>query len=85
MGAARHGGTRGLVRRAPRPAGARPRHGRGRGRARHRGRGPRHGRRPAERRTAGDAARRHLCAVEQPDLFNQAVAEFAAALARTSR
>ncbi|MFD0688403.1 alpha/beta fold hydrolase [Actinomadura fibrosa] len=25
----------------------------------------------------------HLCAVEQPDLFNQAVAEFAAALART--
>ncbi|MEO3829320.1 alpha/beta fold hydrolase [Actinomadura sp. B10D3] len=27
----------------------------------------------------------HLCAVEQPDLFNQAVAEFAAALARTSR
>ncbi|TMQ85663.1 alpha/beta fold hydrolase [Actinomadura soli] len=26
----------------------------------------------------------HLCAVEQPDLFNQAVAEFAAALARTS-
>lgn len=27
----------------------------------------------------------HLCAVEQPDLFNQAVAEFATALARTSR
>ncbi|MDL4821844.1 alpha/beta fold hydrolase [Actinomadura opuntiae] len=27
----------------------------------------------------------HLCAVEQPDLFNQAVAEFAAALARTTR
>lgn len=27
----------------------------------------------------------HLCAVEQPDLFNQAVAEFAAALSRTSR
>ena len=27
----------------------------------------------------------HLCAVEQPDLFNQAVAEFAAALARTAR
>ncbi|MEV4007205.1 alpha/beta hydrolase [Actinomadura sp. NPDC049753] len=27
----------------------------------------------------------HLCAVEQPELFNQAVAEFAAALARTSR
>ncbi|RFS81895.1 alpha/beta fold hydrolase [Actinomadura spongiicola] len=27
----------------------------------------------------------HLCAVEQPDLFNQAIAEFAAALARTSR
>ncbi|MFI0367635.1 alpha/beta fold hydrolase [Actinomadura sp. 1N219] len=26
----------------------------------------------------------HLCAVEQPDLFNQAVAEFAAALARTA-
>jgi pimeloyl-ACP methyl ester carboxylesterase len=26
----------------------------------------------------------HLCAVEQPDLFNQAVAEFAAALARMS-
>jgi pimeloyl-ACP methyl ester carboxylesterase len=27
----------------------------------------------------------HLCAVEQPDLFNQAVAEFAAALARMAR
>ena len=27
----------------------------------------------------------HLCAVEQPDLFNQAVAEFAAALARIGR
>lgn len=27
----------------------------------------------------------HLCAVEQPDLFNQAVAEFATALARTAR
>lgn len=27
----------------------------------------------------------HLCAVEQPDLFNQAVAEFTAALARTAR
>ncbi|MES9536007.1 alpha/beta fold hydrolase [Actinomadura sp. NPDC000600] len=27
----------------------------------------------------------HLCSVEQPDLFNQAVAEFAAALARTAR
>ncbi|WP_131742216.1 alpha/beta fold hydrolase [Actinomadura roseirufa] len=27
----------------------------------------------------------HLCAVEQPDLFNQAVSEFAAALARTGR
>ncbi|MEU8343592.1 Pimeloyl-ACP methyl ester carboxylesterase [Actinomadura meyerae] len=27
----------------------------------------------------------HLCAIEQPDLFNQAVAEFAAALARTAR
>lgn len=27
----------------------------------------------------------HLCAVEQPDLFNQAVAEFTAALARTTR
>ncbi|WP_067453007.1 alpha/beta fold hydrolase [Actinomadura macra] len=26
----------------------------------------------------------HLCAVEQPDLFNQAVAEFATALARTT-
>lgn len=27
----------------------------------------------------------HLCAVEQPDLFNQAVAEFATALAKTER
>ncbi|GAA4231348.1 alpha/beta fold hydrolase [Actinomadura meridiana] len=27
----------------------------------------------------------HLCSVEQPDLFNQAVADFAAALARTGR
>jgi pimeloyl-ACP methyl ester carboxylesterase len=27
----------------------------------------------------------HLCAVEQPDLFNQAVAEFAAALARATK
>ncbi|MBE1531074.1 alpha/beta fold hydrolase [Actinomadura algeriensis] len=27
----------------------------------------------------------HLCAVEQPDLFNQAVAEFTAALARTAK
>jgi pimeloyl-ACP methyl ester carboxylesterase len=27
----------------------------------------------------------HLCAVEQPDLFNQAVAEFAAALARAAK
>jgi pimeloyl-ACP methyl ester carboxylesterase len=27
----------------------------------------------------------HLPAVEQPELFNQAVAEFAAALARTTR
>jgi pimeloyl-ACP methyl ester carboxylesterase len=26
----------------------------------------------------------HLCAVEQPDLFNQAVGEFAAALARAA-